>query len=62
MKGFNVYNLGTGNGTSVLELVAAFERISGATIALNKTDRRSGDAEKLLAIPTKANEELAWKA
>jgi UDP-glucose 4-epimerase len=62
LKGFNVFNLGTGNGTSVLELVAAFERISGIQIKLNKTDRRPGDAEKLLAIPTRANEVLEWKA
>jgi len=46
----------------VLELVAAFEKASGITIKLNKTDRRPGDATKLLAIPTKANEILGWKA
>jgi UDP-glucose 4-epimerase len=54
--------LGTGNGTSVLELVSAFERASGLKIELNKTSRRPGDAETLLAIPTKANEELKWRA
>jgi UDP-glucose 4-epimerase len=62
LKGYEAYNLGTGNGTSVLELVAAFERISGIEIPLNKKARRPGDAEKLLAIPTKANETLKWRA
>lgn len=62
LRGFNVYNLGTGKGTSVLELVAAFERASGLKIELNKTNRRAGDAETLLACPAKANEELKWKA
>lgn len=62
LKGFNEFNLGTGNGTSVLELVAAFEKVSGIEIPLNKTGRRAGDAEKLLAIPTKANNVLEWSA
>lgn len=54
--------MGTGNGTSVLELVAAFENVSGIEIPINKIARRAGDAEKLLAIPTKANDVLGWKA
>jgi len=62
LKGFNVYNLGTGNGTSVLELVASFEKASGVKIPLVKTDRRPGDAVQLLAIPDKAEKELGWKA
>eukprot|EP00350_Pseudokeronopsis_sp_OXSARD2_P000348 CAMPEP_0170561988 /NCGR_PEP_ID=MMETSP0211-20121228/58132_1 /TAXON_ID=311385 /ORGANISM="Pseudokeronopsis sp., Strain OXSARD2" /LENGTH=68 /DNA_ID=CAMNT_0010878269 /DNA_START=355 /DNA_END=557 /DNA_ORIENTATION=- len=61
-NGFHVFNLGTGNGTSVLELVSAFEKASGVTIPIVKTARRVGDAEKLLAIPKRANDELKWKA
>ena len=55
LKGFNVFNLGTGNGTSVLQLVAAFEKASGIKIKTIMTDRRPGDAEKCTAIPGKAN-------
>lgn len=62
LKGYNVFNLGTGRGTSVLELVSAFEKVSSIKIPLNKTERRAGDAETLLAIPDKANKELGWVA
>jgi UDP-glucose 4-epimerase len=61
LKGFVVYNLGTGNGTSVLELVSAFEKVSGVKIPIVNCPRREGDVAKLLAIPTKANKELGWK-
>jgi len=54
--------LGTGNGTSVLELVAAFERASGLTIPKVMTERRPGDVAKLVAIPTCAREKLGWEA
>ena len=60
LKGFQVYNLGTGNGTSVLQLVKAFETASGITIPYVMGLRRAGDVSTLLAIPEKANRELGW--
>ena len=59
--GFHVFNLGTGKGTSVLELVAAFNKASGLEIKTVMMPRRHGDAETVLAIPEKANKELGWK-
>ena len=59
---FSVWNLGTGNGSSVLEVVAAFERASGKTIPYAIVPRRSGDVAASYADPTKANTELGWKA
>lgn len=61
LKGVNIYNLGTGNGTSVLQLVSAFEKASGLTIPYVMGPRRPGDVATLLAIPDKANRELGWK-
>lgn len=61
LKGFNVYNLGTGNGTSVLELVAAVERAYGHPIKTIMQARRPGDSAKSVACVDKANEELGWK-
>ncbi|GJV58505.1 UDP-glucose 4-epimerase GEPI48 [Tanacetum coccineum] len=60
--GCEVYNLGTGKGTSVLELVSAFEKASGKKIPLVKTGRRPGDAEIVYAATAKAERELNWKA
>ena len=62
LMGYQPINLGTGNGTSVLELVAAFERASGLTIKKVLTERRAGDVTKLVAIPTLAKEKLGWEA
>lgn len=59
--GFHVYNLGTGNGTSVLQLVTAFEKASSIKIPYVMGPRRAGDVATLLAIPEKANRELGWK-
>lgn len=61
LTGFNAYNLGTGQGTSVLQLVAAFEKASGVTIPWVMGPRRAGDVATLLAVPEKANRELGWK-
>lgn len=61
LSGFVTYNLGTGNGTSVLQLVHAFEKASGLKIPYVIGPRRAGDVAKLLAIPEKANRELGWK-
>ncbi|XP_073299476.1 UDP-glucose 4-epimerase GEPI48-like [Primulina huaijiensis] len=60
--GCEVYNLGTGKGTSVLEMVAAFEKASGKKIPLVMADRRAGDAEVVYAETDKAERELNWKA
>lgn len=61
LQGFNVFNLGTGRGTSVLELVAAFERASGVKIKTEMQARREGDVETSMAIPDEANKVLDWK-
>ncbi|KAL3498998.1 hypothetical protein ACH5RR_041730 [Cinchona calisaya] len=60
--GCEVYNLGTGKGTSVLEMVAAFEKASGKKIPLVMAGRRPGDAEIVYASTKKAEQELNWKA
>lgn len=60
--GCEVYNLGTGQGTSVLEMVAAFEKGSGKKIPLRIADRRPGDVETVYASTEKAERELNWKA
>ncbi|KAM5572144.1 hypothetical protein ABKV19_012283 [Rosa sericea] len=59
--GCEVYNLGTGKGTSVLEMVAAFEKASGKKIPLVIAGRRPGDAEVVYASTDKAERELNWK-
>ncbi|XP_072994397.1 UDP-glucose 4-epimerase GEPI48 [Typha latifolia] len=60
--GCEVYNLGTGKGTSVLEMVAAFEKASGKKIPLVMAGRRPGDAEIVYASTAKAEKELNWRA
>ncbi|XP_010436619.1 PREDICTED: UDP-glucose 4-epimerase 5-like [Camelina sativa] len=60
--GCEVYNLGTGNGTSVLEMVDAFEKASGKKIPLVMAGRRAGDAEVVYASTERAETELNWKA
>ena len=60
--GIGAYNLGTGNGYSVLEIVAAFEQASGRNIPYKITERRPGDIGVCYADPTKARVELGWKA
>ncbi|OIV93629.1 hypothetical protein TanjilG_04861 [Lupinus angustifolius] len=60
--GCEVYNLGTGKGTSVLEMVKAFEQASGKKIRLVTAGRRPGDAEIVYASTEKAARELNWKA
>ncbi|KAF8099426.1 hypothetical protein N665_0244s0025 [Sinapis alba] len=60
--GCEVYNLGTGNGTSVLEMVDAFEKASGKKIPLVTAGRRPGDAEVVYASTERAESELNWKA
>ncbi|CAA6672986.1 unnamed protein product [Spirodela intermedia] len=60
--GCDVYNLGTGKGTSVLEMVEAFEKASGKKIPLVFAGRRPGDAGIVYASTEKADKELNWKA
>ena len=60
--GFTAYNLGTGNPTSVLQMVTAFEKVSGRPLPHKFTARRPGDLAKLYADPTKAEKELNWRA
>lgn len=61
-QGLHIYNLGTGKGNSVLEMVSAFEKASGQTIAYKIVDRRAGDIAECWANPAKAETELQWKA
>lgn len=58
----SVWNLGTGQGTSVLELVAAFEQASGRPIPYTVTARRPGDIASSYADPSRARAELGWTA
>lgn len=57
-----VYNLGTGNGYSVLDIVRAFEKQNGVSIKYKIVERRAGDVAECYANPSKAFRELDWKA
>ena len=61
-KGVEAYNLGTGVGYSVLDVVRKFEKVTGKKIPYVITSRRPGDIDKCYADPTKAFKELGWKA
>ncbi|MTD30762.1 UDP-glucose 4-epimerase GalE [Planomicrobium sp. YIM 101495] len=61
-QGVNIFNLGTGKGASVLELVKAFEKANGINIPYEITERRSGDIASCYADVSKAERELGWKA
>jgi len=61
-NGVEAYNLGTGRGYSVLELVSAFEKVTGIKIPYKIVDRRPGDVAISYADPTKSKEELGWVA
>ena len=60
--GLVTYNLGTGNGYSVLDIVKAFEKASGVKVPYKIVDRRPGDVAECYANPKKAKEELGWEA
>ena len=60
--GLLTYNLGTGEGYSVLDLVKAFEKVNNIKIPYKIIDRRPGDIDMCYADPTKAFDELGWKA
>ena len=57
-----VFNIGTGRGVSVLELIHAFESATGVKLNYQITGRRAGDIEQVWADPSFANNELGWKA
>jgi len=57
-----IFNLGTGNGVSVLELIDSFQRSTGVKVPYKIVGRRSGDIEKVWANPDRANNVLGWKA
>lgn len=59
---FEVFNLGTGNGFSVLEVIKSFEQVSGQKLNYRIVDRRPGDIEKVWADTSYANKELGWVA
>jgi UDP-glucose 4-epimerase len=61
-SGFEVYNIGTGTGATVKELLAAYETACGHKLAFEVTGRRSGDVASSVASPKKANERLHWVA
>ena len=60
-QNYEVFNLGTGKGVSVLEAIASFERATGRKLKYTITGRRAGDIEKIWADPSLANRELGWK-
>lgn len=60
--GLGIWNLGTGQGYSVLDVVKAFEKASGKEIPYQIAPRRPGDIATCYSDPTKANRELGWKA
>lgn len=61
-QGVSTWNLGTGRGYSVLEMIAAFEQASGRSVPYQIAPRRAGDIACCYANPTKAFDELGWRA
>jgi UDP-glucose 4-epimerase len=61
-KNFEVFNLGTGNGFSVMEIIKTFEKATDQKVNYELVGRREGDIEKVWADTSYANEELGWKA
>lgn len=62
LASFEVFNLGTGSGLSVLEIIKAFESSTGQKLNYKVVGRREGDIEKVYADTSYANSELGWKA
>ena len=60
--GAMAYNLGTGKGYSVLDIINAFEKVNNVKVPYVIAGRRAGDAAKCYSDPSKANKELKWKA
>lgn len=59
---YEVFNLGSGNGYSVLEIIQAFEKVNDIKVNYEIAPRRAGDIEKIYADTTYANDELGWAA
>jgi UDP-glucose 4-epimerase len=60
--GARPFNLGVGNGTTVLEMIAAFEKASGRKVPYRVAPRRPGDVASCFANPERARDELGWRA
>ena len=56
-----VFNIGAGNGNSVMEIIKACEKVTGQTIPYEVTERRPGDPPRLVAEPTKLKTQLGWE-
>jgi UDP-glucose 4-epimerase len=61
-ENYEIFNLGTGNGYSVFEVIKSFEKVSGLKLNYQIVGRREGDVEQVWADPTFSNSELGWKA
>lgn len=61
-KSYEIFNIGTGDGASVLELLTTFEKATGKKVPYKIVGRREGDIEQIYANATLANEELGWRA
>lgn len=61
-ENYEVFNVGTGKGSSVMEVIESFERVSGRSLNYTIADRRPGDITSAYADTSRANEELGWKA
>ncbi len=61
-KNYEVFNIGPGKGSSVMEVIKVFEKVTGEPLNYELTSRRPGDVEAAFADTTKANQELGWKA
>ncbi|MGI9546579.1 MAG: UDP-glucose 4-epimerase GalE [Flavobacteriaceae bacterium] len=61
-QNYEIFNLGTGKGSTVLEVIQSFERVSGTKLNYKIVDRRSGDITEAYADTDKANKVLGWKA
>lgn len=59
---YEVFNIGTGTGYSVLDIIKSFEKVSGVRLNYHISPRRPGDIEKIWADPYRANDVLGWKA
>lgn len=59
---FEVFNVGTGKGSSVFEVIKAFENVAGKPLNYQVVDRRPGDVTAVYADTTKANQDLGWQA
>lgn len=60
--GCHVWNLGTGQGYSVLQIIEAFEKATGVSVPYKLVERRAGDIAECWSNPAKAKDELGWKA